>query len=100
MYEFIKNGLALFGGCVVIIFAYLVILMFWEWIRDQIDMAVYRRKRKHRFDKKPIAECYCKDCVQYTSYDEQCHKFHQFVRDNNFCCWGNPHKRDPEKKKK
>lgn len=97
--EYIVKGLSIFGGTVLIMFVFLFALMFWEWLKDQIAMAKYRYKRKHRFDKDPVAECYCKDCACYLSSDGYCTTYRRCMRDNNFCSLAKPNKRDPEKKK-
>lgn len=100
MREFIINCLAFLGAGVVFVMVLLALIMALEWIRDQIDMAIYRHKRKHRFDKKPIAECYCKDCVYYSIAFERCSTYGRCMRDNDFCSLATPNKRDPEKKEK
>ena len=44
------------GVCVCL--AYLVI----DGIISGVKILKYRYKEKHRYDKPPIAKCYCKDC--------------------------------------
>ena len=51
------------------VFCYVVFI-----IRDGIYELCWRYKYKHRFDKKPIAKCYCVDC-----------KYHGRTNDNTFC---------------
>lgn len=100
MHEVIKDCLALFGGAMIVGLLVIAIMMLWELLKDQINMAIYRHKRKHRFDKDPIAECYCKDCVYYSIAFERCSTYGRCMRDNDFCSLATPNKRDPEKKEK
>lgn len=98
--ECLKSGLELIGAGVILVFIILAWITFWEWIKDQISMAKYRHKWKHRFDKPPTAKCYCKDCDRYETNIEYCNKFSHYVGDNEFCSWANPRKHDPELKEK
>lgn len=41
---------------------------------------------KHRFDKPPTAECYCKDCRQHGE-DNQCFKFNGKRTADEWFCW-------------
>ena len=67
------------GVCICI--AYLVI----DGIIRGMKILKYRYKKKHRYDKPPTAECYCRDCIFHQ--DSVCFKFinaHTF--DDFFCC--------------
>jgi len=44
------------------------------FIRESIIDLRWKYKYKHRFDKKPIAKCYCNDC-----------KYHGRIDDNTLC---------------
>lgn len=75
--------------------------IFIEYLIDKYRMAIYTYKRKHRFDRKPTAKCYCKDCI-YNSYSEYpgCGlNNHKYVEDDFFCKKAEPRKHDPDKKK-
>lgn len=98
--EIIIDCLAFLGAGVIFVMVLLALITSWEWMTDQISMAIYRHKRKHRFDKDPIAECYCKDCVYYSIEFDRCSTYGRYMRDNDFCSLATPNKRDPEKKKK
>lgn len=54
------------------------------------DIKLRRRKYalQHRFDKPPLAKCYCKDCL-YRS-NGLCDKFDRFVAENFFCKLADP----------
>lgn len=71
-----------------------------KYIKDQIEMAKYRHKRKHRFDKPPTAKCYCKDCRSYEVNEGQsscyCSAFGHYMDDDQFCSLAYPRKHDPE----
>ena len=41
---------------------------------------------KHRFDKPPTAECYCKDCRLHGK-DNQCFKFNGWRTADEWFCW-------------
>lgn len=70
MYElFVLIGLytVCIAGICAISFA---VVLIWKGI----DKLRWRYKYKHRFDKKPIAKCYCIDC-----------KYHGRIDDNTLC---------------
>ena len=58
-----------------------------ELLRRQYEL-------QHRFDKPPLAKCYCEDC----SYRSKgvCNKFGRYVADDFFCRHANPHKEKGE----
>ena len=85
------------------VFICTIVVLIGVTIRDNIDDWVehkkYEHKRKHRFDKPPIAKCYCKDCIHFggSIYDNacSCHKGWQ-VADNWFCWAAEPRSTDPD----
>lgn len=85
-------GLGCVGGII-----FFLLLMLRDLIKDQIAMAKYRHKRKHRFDGPPTAKCYCKDCVYYYSNTGNCTQLRRGVPDNGYCYEGYPCKHDPDK---
>lgn len=101
MGEYIINILAITGGVALATATIVVFVLFKDWLTDQINMAIYSHKRKHRFDGAPTAKCYCKDCIFYESDAWYCTFFSKYsIEDSNFCCWASPRKHDPEKKNK
>lgn len=100
MKDVIINLLAMFGGGCMACCIFCAFLMFKEWLTDQINIAKYNYKKKHRFDGPPIAKCYCKDCASYEHYDNRCLFLGRCVSDNGFCYEAHPRKRDPEKSNK
>lgn len=75
------GAVALIGGVIIILY------MFYDWLKGRILDLRRIWQYKHRFNKKPIAKCYCIDCRYY---DEQkiCINLDRRVLDNEFCCWG------------
>ena len=56
------GAVALMGGVIIILY------MFYDWLKGRILNSRRIWQYKHRFNKKPIAKCYCIDCRYY---DEQ-----------------------------
>ena len=55
------------GICVLIVV--MLIMDGIEWVKHKVEEIKRQHQVKHRFDKPPLAKCYCKDCVHYTPYD-------------------------------
>lgn len=51
------------GVACTILLIVVTIMILKEKITDFIDAKKYEYRRKRRFDKPPLAQCYCKDCV-------------------------------------
>lgn len=62
------------GAGTLIVSAIVIVSLIVCFIRDGIVELRWKYKYKHRFDKKPIAKCYCIDC-----------KWHGVNNDNNLC---------------
>lgn len=87
-----KDYLAFIGIITIIGLAIFSLILIWEGVGELINKAVWKYKYTHRFDKKPIAKCYCKDCVWYRGngycqYSEGC-------GDACFCWRAEPRKND------
>lgn len=61
-------------------------------IQIEIEYAIKTYKIKHRFNKKPLAKCYCVDCKYYSKEDHYCSYNEIFVIDNFYCRDANPRK--------
>ena len=94
-----------FIGVITIIAVVLSALaVFYEFIKDEIRDLKWEYKRKHRFDKPPTAECYCKDCIYYAVNEVNgagsCKIGHidkaWNIADSWFCWKATPYKKDPE----
>ena len=83
------NMLALFGALALLGGIIITLYVFCDWLKGRIVDLRRIWQYKHRFNKKPIAKCYCIDCRYY---DEQkiCRNLGRYVIDNKFCCWGEP----------
>ena len=83
----ILYGLAILGACALIGVAILIFLILYQWLSDIIRRVKRQYQYKHRFDKKPIANCYCFDCVRYTKEGNRCGLagMDKRVPDNWFC---------------
>ena len=62
-------------------------------IKDFIQVQIHKYKIKHRFDKPPIAKCYCidcKNCKEEKHSGRWCYRFDRCVADNWFCWEAEP----------
>lgn len=68
----------------------------WYYITDYLLGMKHRYRQKHRFDKPPTAECYCVDCENYSSWEDDNHicVAHNgwYVADDWFCWSATPKK--------
>lgn len=82
--------LALFGASALICGVMIILYMFYDLLKVRI--LDHRRiwLYEHRFDKKPIAKCYCIDCLDYDEEYKLCRALGRNVLDNTFCCWCKP----------
>lgn len=78
------GAVALIGGVIIILY------MFYDWLKGRILNLRRIWQYKHRFNKKPIAKCYCIDCLDYDEKNKFCRYLGRNVLDNTFCCWGEP----------
>ena len=99
---FTFTGMASIGGILA-----LLIVWFQEWLKEKIADRKWKRKYKHRFDKPPLAQCYCHDCYNYNPETGRCLYYRRkelpnglYMRDNMFCGEAIPRKHDPELEKK
>ena len=103
----LEYGLMIFGAASIFTIVILVGMFLWELATDTLRTLKWRYKYKHRFDKPPTAQCYCKDCQYYVVYDEyraRCGRGHideyWNIADSWFCWQAEPLKgdHDPENK--
>ena len=92
---------SVFAGIgVVSVAGILTILVVWfkEWLEGKIADRKWKYKYEHRFDKPPLAQCYCHDCCDYNPETHKCLYYNGLsMRDNMFCGNAAPRKHDPEK---
>ena len=83
-----------------------VILLFLIYLfveaRKLINELIYRYQYKHRFDKPPIAKCYCRDCSKWDPIDGECsdHCNSRHMADKWFCCFADPLTKDEAEKRR
>ena len=64
-----------------------------EWIREKMRAFRYAYRVRHRFGRKPVAKCYCKDCEDWNREKERCMPFDKYCPDNGFCHLASPRPR-------
>lgn len=83
------------GVSTLIVLGAFVIYCIAYFIWDSIGNLCWLYKYKHRFDKKPIAKCYCKDC-SYHDKNNRCSRLSMidgpsyYTADNWFCWQADP----------
>lgn len=85
--------LACIGGCAVIVSLVFILYGLFSIIKNFIQVQIHKYKIKHRFDKPPIAECYCIDCKNCKEEEYRgrwCYRFKRCVADNWFCWEAEP----------
>lgn len=102
--EFLKLFLMVIGAGALFILTWSALYAIYDWLCGVIGGLKWEYKYKHRFDKQPTAECYCKDCMYYNLDNNYCSDSHTkdnyALRDSHFCAFAVPRKHDPEKEKK
>ena len=80
-----------------------VSVILYSMIRDAIEAIRYRIAQKkwedaytHRFDKPPVAKCYCNDCMHFLRFAKGCALDNRHVHDNDFCSMAKPRKMNDE----
>ena len=84
------NMLAGFGAVALIGGIIITLYIFYDLLKGRIWDLRRTWQYKHRFNKKPIAKCYCIDCLDYDEKNKFCRNLGRYVIDNDFCCWGEP----------
>lgn len=93
MKEIIKT--ITFGGGIVLYL--LIITMLITSAIQAVSKGIQNHKRnyayKHRFDKPPMAKCYCVDCQYHNNETASCSQFEGYLTADNWFCWmANPKK--------
>lgn len=101
----IANILIVIGALSVFFAGVLLCYFIYDEVSAWYEGVKWAYKYKHRFDKEPIAPCYCKDCMNYSPYDWNngregtCSLYRGLQRtlsDNMFCCLAEPMHKDPD----
>jgi len=64
----------------------LILIGIFDFIKQKIDELKNYHRIKHRFDKPPLADCYCIDCKSYNRENERCYMLNRDTA-NNWFCW-------------
>lgn len=64
-------------------------------VKDLVGDLKWKYKIKHRFDKKPLAKCYCIDCENYSEDFGKCYSqgfeyYPSEVKEDHFCSLAEP----------
>lgn len=91
MKENLMSFFTLFGiiSSVIVLVAIImfIVMNIYYFIVEKIEGLKYDYRVKHRFDKPPIANCYCIDC-KYHEDNGKCYGFtEKYTADNWFCAW-------------
>lgn len=95
----IIDFLAFIGALALLMIGAVVLTMLACLIEDRIAVARRKYQYKHRFDKKPLAKCYCIDCDRRDIDSGKCYWQDKWVLDNEFCSNANPRAKDPLEEK-
>lgn len=92
------------GAAAILMIIIMFGLFLWNLAAEALGTLKWHYKRKHRFDKPPVAKCYCKDCKYYSerTYVNICTRGHienWSIADNYFCWQAEPLLSDPELKR-
>ena len=92
--DFISNEvLKMFAVVGVMCLAGFLGLIFWaafEWAKEKIRQARINYHIRHRFDGKPLAKCWCRDCRAYNNKTNLCSVCNRCKVDNGFCDEADP----------
>lgn len=77
------------GIMFILVLFMLAITMLKDFIVDKINDLKWKYKYKHRFDKPPLAKCYCKDCRYYIAKenDGNCGVHAGWTVADSWFCW-------------
>ena len=91
--------IAILGIFASVFIAGSLILIAWNEISNLIKHMKCRYHYLHRFNKKPIAKCYCIDCINYIDTTHRCCLLSadKYVLDNWFCADAKPKKKKVKK---
>lgn len=68
MSEELTNFFVLFGILFSFVIVGFILIVMFDFIKQKNDELKNYHRIKHRFDKPPLADCYCIDCKYYLGY--------------------------------
>lgn len=85
--NFIIKTLAIVGGMTLVCFIVDIVLL----VKDALKEVAHRKHieyvQKHRFDKPPLAKCYCIDCESWDKETQKCRVHLGWYTADNWFCW-------------
>lgn len=88
--DYLIYFLAFTGGMTLIAGLGCILYNLCQYIKEELQKAKRKIEIKHRFEKSPIAKCYCIDCAHCDTDCYMCYQFDQYVKDNGFCYKAEP----------
>ena len=79
--------LVIIGGSTLLALGILTIHVICCCVFELITRAKRNYQIKHRFDKPPTAQCYCRDCRLHNNETSECHKFSGWRTADSWFCW-------------
>lgn len=69
--------------------------MFVEFVKSTVQCRKRCYEYNHRFDKPPVAKCYCIDCEYWDKETHYCAALHGFSTADDWFCWrASPYKEE------
>jgi hypothetical protein len=81
-----KSIFELIGIITCIVVAVFIVGLVFMGVKSFFEKLHREHIYKHRFDKPPIAKCYCIDCKKHGK-DGRCCKFDRWITADNWFCW-------------
>ena len=78
---FYALGIASCLSLLVIVIVFIVVAL-----KEKVSKWTYRQQIKHRFDKPPLAKCYCVDCTSYRANGD-CRAHDGWTVADCWYCW-------------
>ncbi len=86
MSEELTNFFVLLGILFSFVIVGFILIVMFDFIKQKIGELKNHLRIKHRFDKPPLADCYCIDCKSYNRENERCYRLNRSTA-NNWFCW-------------
>lgn len=95
MPEGLKSVFVMIGIIATVGMFCMILVSLFYWLKDIANDLRYNYKIKHRFDKKPVAKCYCRDCYEHSKTGQCCLPgSDRYTPDNGFCYEARPLKKN------
>ena len=97
----IESFFTLMGVFAVLILCVFIFLTLFFLAKNFIEEKVNKYQYQHRFDKPPLAACYCKDCVKWNQESGECSDScnSRHMADCWFCCFAEPMTKEQMKRR-